>query len=539
MVSSTRRTIAGILVIFCAAVFARAQAVQPKEPGATITGKITLKGKGTPGIFVALRVNDSSHTRQLTRFRGVSDNEGKYRIENVTPGSYFVVPVAPAYVWDEGDLGKTLNVNKGETIENVDFPLALGGAITGRVDVEGRPLIEEVVSLVPERGNTRARWRPLSTRTDDRGIYRIFGIPPGRYRVAAGNDSTGSRYQRISYQKTFYPGVTDIRQGTVVEVTEGSEVINIDITLSSTLSKYTASGRLVDGQTDEPIPNVTYYVTHYIEHGWTSSSSRVPTNSRGEFLVEDLVPGKYSISAQLGEWRTEEVPFEVVNQDVTGLVLRSERAASVSGVVVLEGTEDKGAREQLIRMSLYAYVANERSKSGGGPGANVTPGPDGSFRLTGLAGGMAMFHASNTTQIKIARVERNGVVQPRGLEIKPGEQITGVRIVVNYANASLRGTVLIENGPVPPGASILVWLRKIGDDPSSPSAGIRTMLQLDARNQFVSENLVPGTYELTAGLNTRTDRRNAVTKTQQIVVTAGAANNVTIALDLKPAAPKP
>ena len=166
MVSSTRRTIAGILVIFCAAVFARAQAVQPKEPGATITGKITLKGKGTPGIFVALRVNDSSHTRQLTRFRGVSDNEGKYRIENVTPGSYFVVPVAPAYVWDEGDLGKTLNVNKGETIENVDFPLALGGAITGRVDVEGRPLIEEVVSLVPERGNTRARWRPLSTRTD-------------------------------------------------------------------------------------------------------------------------------------------------------------------------------------------------------------------------------------------------------------------------------------------------------------------------------------------------------------------------------------
>jgi hypothetical protein len=77
MVSSTRQAIACILIIFSAAVFARAQTAPPKEPTSTISGKITIKGKAAPGILVGLQRQESSYRRQITGFRAVTDSEGK------------------------------------------------------------------------------------------------------------------------------------------------------------------------------------------------------------------------------------------------------------------------------------------------------------------------------------------------------------------------------------------------------------------------------------------------------------------------------
>jgi hypothetical protein len=74
MVSSTRQAIAGVLVIFSAAVFVRAQTVQPKDPTATITGKVTIKGKGVSGILVGLRRQHSS-TQELISFKATTDSE--------------------------------------------------------------------------------------------------------------------------------------------------------------------------------------------------------------------------------------------------------------------------------------------------------------------------------------------------------------------------------------------------------------------------------------------------------------------------------
>jgi hypothetical protein len=542
MVSSTRQAIAGILVIFGVAMFARAQTFQPKEPTATISGKITIKGKGAPGIFIGLRRQESSYPRQLTGYKAVTDTDGKYRIENVSPGAYVVIPVAPAFISDEMASERVLIVNKDETIENIDFVLLRGGAITGKVvDADGRPLIEEEVSAFPEPENMRAHSRYLGTRTDDRGIYRIFGLPPGRYRVATGSEGLSSRYQRASYKRTYHPGVEDLAQATVIEISEGSEAINIDFTLGGTITTYTASGRIVDGQTGQPMPNVSYGVTRYYgEHNSSSTSSGVVSNSRGEFRLENLSPGKYAVSAAdraNGEWHADEVRFEVTDQDVTGLVIKTEKAAVISGIVVLDGTDDKSAREQLSRLHLVASVMNEVTRRGFGASAMVAQ--DGTFRITGLAGGTASFFVASSPQFRIVRVERNGVIQPRGIDIKPGEQIAGVRVVVNYGNASIRGVVTLENGTLPPGGQFYVWVRKLGDDPNAPPSSSNASLQLDARGQFVIENLMPGAYELQAGVALPEARKSLVTKKQEVVVTAGSTSNVTITLDLKSTTARP
>ena len=82
-------------------------------------------------------------------------------------------------------------------------------------------------------------------------------------------------------------------------------------------------------------------------------------------------------------------------------------------------------------------------------------------------------------------------------------------------------------------------MRKLNEDPNTQYSGTRTSLQLDARNQFVSEHLLPGTYELFAGISFPQERRSIAGKRQEVVVTAGTTTNVSITLDLQPPAPKP
>src|SRR5258705_8216723 len=164
-------------------------------------GKVTTKGKGIAGMVVGLRAADSSG-QQTSRYKGVTDQDGNYRITNVPPGTYRVMPAAPAFVISgQGEPGvKSLIITEGETVEGIDFALNRGGVITGRViDSEGRPLIEEQISLLPAEADTqRGQAYIVSQRTiqtDDRGIYRIFGVPAGRLKLTLG-ERAGSALAR-------------------------------------------------------------------------------------------------------------------------------------------------------------------------------------------------------------------------------------------------------------------------------------------------------------------------------------------------------
>jgi hypothetical protein len=194
-------------------------------------------------------------------------------------------------------------------------------------------------------------------------------------------------------------------------------------------------------------------------------------------------------------------------------------------------------RELLTRTNLGASVMNE--STGRGTGSSAKPAADGSFRIGGLPGGTASFHAfAPNTQFQIVRVERNGVIQPRGIDLKPGEQVTGVRVVVSYGNASIRGAIALENGTMPPGGRFYVWVRRISDDPNAPLTSFDASPQMDSRGQFIIESLSAGTYEIHAGILSRESGRNIFNKTQEVVVTPGSNTNVTIKLDLSSPAPK-
>src|SRR5688572_2947517 len=97
MASSTRQAIACILLIFAIVIVARSQSGPEKRSGATFSGKVTIKGKGAPGIAVGL-IRMEELSQQPTHHRALTDDQGNYKITNVGPGKYQLTVVASGFI---------------------------------------------------------------------------------------------------------------------------------------------------------------------------------------------------------------------------------------------------------------------------------------------------------------------------------------------------------------------------------------------------------------------------------------------------------
>src|SRR5437773_4646034 len=158
------------------------------SPGGTVSGTVTIKGRPAGGIIVGLRQSQpSSPDTQMLRSK--TNQDGAYKVTDVPPGTYEVSLSVPAYVVSDAAQGMTVVITAGETVNGIDLTLVRGGVITGRVtDADGKSVVEERVMLTKaDAPANRRQFYPLSmTVTDDRGIYRMFGVSAGRYKVFVG-----------------------------------------------------------------------------------------------------------------------------------------------------------------------------------------------------------------------------------------------------------------------------------------------------------------------------------------------------------------
>jgi len=542
--ATARLALLAALVCGAGARAAVAQVTPPKEAPATVEGRVTDGERGLQGVTVALLASaPSGEFRAAARAR--TDHEGRYRLAGVPPGRYQLTVVAPTFVpvTRPGHTpGRRLALVEGETVEAADFQLTRGGVITGRVtDAEGRPVIAEQVHLSfaeAPRPEGPEPFYPQNTQTDDRGVYRIYGLPPGKYLVSVGHDAvTGVANpggMRRYYRRTFHPDATEESKGRVVEVEAGGEAADVDITLGPPAKTYTASGRFVtaDGR---PAPG-TLFGTGTLDAAGQSLGtihSGHAADARGQFVIRGLAPGRYAVfaasadTAALPESYSDAVTFEVGEADVTGLEVRLRRAGSVSGVVQIEGADRATAARLMRQVKLYAQVET-------GPGvvppsyAQVPAAPDGSFRLGGLRPGRVRFGLGwpQVPGLTLARVELNGVEQRDGFEVGDGAQLTGARVVLVFGSAVLRGQVALTNGALDDESRLVVFARRTGDD---PSASFGKGAEADARGRFVIEGVVAGHYEVRARVFSR---RGAGPQSPPVSVNVPESGDVTVTLAL-------
>jgi protocatechuate 3,4-dioxygenase beta subunit len=403
-----------------------------------------------------------------------------------------------------------------ENVEGVDFKLTRGGVITGRVtDADGKPLVDDRVSLtpldekgMPLRGVQMRPPNPYVWGTDDRGIYRIYGLAAGRYKVSIGDNGGGAILRSGYYQKTYYPDTTDVAKAAIVELTEGGEAKNIDISVGPRARTYAVSGRVIDADTGQPIAGVSYSFGALQQNQTQTfmagmSSPGTPTNSKGEFRLEGVAPGRYAISAPANFFLTtadqpkiycDPVPFEVTDSDVTNLEVKAQHSLSVSGVVVPDGITNKNALANISRLVLVGFA--QPSPTGiqtyGAPMTSPVAA-DGTFLLEGLRPGNVSLSISSTgfdsRGYVISRITSDRELPNRQIELAPGHNVSGVRVYLTYGAGVLKGEIKIEGGTLPADTMLFVGLQQENQGARLNSA------QVDARGRFVITGIPAGNYE--------------------------------------------
>ena len=512
-----------------------------QEATCSIKGRITIENEGAPAVVVTLQPASSSFPLPPPVARETTDKEGRFQMSNLPDGRYYLVPLAPAYFAPSEDRmiasGKPVTLMKGETLDGIELKLIPGGVITGRVTTAGGASVIGVEVYTRATDPRALQQLPVTNaggsrfKTDDRGVYRIYGLPAGRYNVSVRGKTPGQAEQ------VFHPGVTEESQAGAVDVITGKVVENVDIKLPRITRGYEARGRVIDEATGRPIPKIMVGLNTLEiadrKAGYIQSGAQIV---EGEgFRFTNLAPGRYAVYVPIysrSEYYSDEVVFEVTDQDVTGLEIRARRAASLSGAVVIDGARDSAALSDLshLRVSVGRLT--------GGVGIGVEVGVDGRFRIPGLPPDKFLFHLSSITQqrrFSLLGVERDGIRLPGWIEVAAGEQVTGLRLIVAYGAGVVRGQVQIVGGALPEGARLNVSARR-ADLPGQPSSA--SVISVDARGRFLIEGLATGVHEISLMVFVPSQSGGRMLSPlgppvrQTISVTTGAESQVTLVLDL-------
>jgi hypothetical protein len=253
-----------------------------------------------------------------------------------------------------------------------------------------------------------------------------------------------------------------------------------------------------------------------------------------------VVPGRYAILArpdeQSGGFISDPVIVDVGADTVTGVEVRVRQGATISGVVVIDGTNDPKVRAKLSQISLSAAVRSTGpSPQSPTRGGFVRVNADGSFRLSGLQPGKVIIAMSNVRDLVITRIERNGAPASDGIEVDAGEQVTGVRVILAHSPLAIRGELRVIGGAAPAGYRFFAVARRVDQPAPNPP-----WAEIDARGRFVIESLAPGAYEIGVLPSPYPDgrplspeiRRLISLVKERVVLSGGNQQSITLVIDL-------
>ena len=526
-----------------------------------ISGRV-VNENGQPLPHVIVFVNsptDSAQSRTTS-----SDDNGNFQVSGLDALVYTMSAVAPGHYLpprDPESLPTYYRLGDSGTIT-----LNRGGVITGTVlGPNGEPLVQAGVRAIMIRD---ANGKPptfgrfaIDRPTDDRGVFRIYGLPTGTYIVAAGGRATFG-YSVNAYDSdapTYAPSST---RDTAAEFSvRAGEETTVDI-------RYRGEpGHAVSGVVSGPItPNSSTRVTLApVLNGVPLVNAPSFQNfNNNSFAFYGIADGDYDLVAQSDLGRdvvaSEPRRITVKGADVTGLEIVVKGLASISGRVALEtstAAECKNKRQPSLAETML--VARRDDK--GTPKDQYTvanyfaqgsAGPSGDFTLRNLAPGQfnlqTRFFAKYWYLRSIARQtpgapSRAGVANRQadaarnGISLKSGERISGLTVTLAAGAASLRGTVKPAEGETLP-ARLFLQLAPAEKENAEDVLRFFTA-PVNADGTFAFNNLPPGRYwtlaRITADNDPQSDAKlRAPEEAETRAQIRRAAEAAKMAVELKP-----
>jgi hypothetical protein len=529
-----------ILIILLTSLDVAAQTPQPSpkaegrevSKSRSITGKVVNEsGQPLSSAYVSV-VTVGSVRRENTT---VSRRDGTFRVDGLEPGPYFVAASLGAYTPPprEPENAPRSQYRPGDSVKLV---LIKGGVITGTVTApNGEPVVSigVVAQMVRDRNGRRIVTAPTVREggTDDRGVYRIYGLPAGIYVVAAGsiNDHSQTGVHAFLHDvPTYSPSST---RDTAAEITvrAGEEANNVDI-------RYRAErGRTISGTVLDSAGEAFSFAAILISITPDGQRWNTPQRDSRAFAFDAISDGDYYLIGishlKEGErWLSESKLINVRGADIGGIELTTQPLGYIKGRVVLEESKAPECTDKnpppFTEMSVSAWHRDtEANKSKPqfvwSLGAPATPDAHGNFRLRTLVPSQYYFQARVSAKNwylhsitfpatqKAAPAAKPTDATRVWTNVKSGDQLSGLTVTLAPGAASLSGKLVLAEGETPP-ENVFVFLVPVEAERAHDSLRFYGA-PVSKEGKIALNNLAPGRYWLLTQLVTD-DTRSPLTK---------------------------
>ena len=503
-----------------------------EKPNGVITGRVVNSaGEPLSGAVVyasSLGTSTGSH-------RATVDTNGDFKIDGLEVGLYRLSAGAPGYVMAPQP-SPTESQSYYHIGDSVTLRLIKGAVITGTVTGPRGPLVAVGVNAIRVRDEANnSLTTPMVFRersTDDRGMYRFYGLLPGSYVIWAAKPRIGliapTAYDNDT--PTYSPSSTRDTASEVV-VREGEE-ITADI-------QYRAEpGHAISGKVVGVVESETQFsggasinLTDVRDRSslvGTSASS----NDNFSFAIYGVADGEYELSAfqflqSRDEFKSPPRRVTVRGADVNGMILTLAPLASIEGSLVFETDPKAGCgkrRETAAQETIVFGRRYEPEKKAGVAAQTATLAevslsatnyvstgvgdaklsfilknlPPGSYRIDPrppASGWYVRSIAIRGTETVAARAA-SLVVARDGIVLKSGERVSGLTVTITEGAASIRGRISVTAGQILP-PNMRLYL--VPTERESGENALRFFEGTVANDgTFVMGNLAPGRYWMIA-----------------------------------------
>ncbi len=342
----------GLVVLLCAATLQAEQtrdnaARSSPSPTTTATGTLTGIVRTDEGAPVRAAIVTLAGDGLAAPKAAVTDDEGRFALERLPEGRFTLSAKKNGYVTvaygatRPGRAGTAIAVAAGQRAD-VTLTVLRGAVITGRVvdATSGAPVPDVGVLAMRTDASEASAGSPFAALpvTDDRGVYRLFGLAPGEYTIAAvpqqivtGDITTreeadvdaifaalqqrprnvgttpkapatpiDQKARTAGYAPVYHPGTATHADAARVRLSAGEERQGIDIAMS--LVRTSMIEGIVSGA-QGTLPPLSMVITAADQSRGPnviggSSPVLVPPGPDGRFRYTSVPPGRYTITAR-------------------------------------------------------------------------------------------------------------------------------------------------------------------------------------------------------------------------------------------------
>jgi hypothetical protein len=482
----------------------------PPKGTAVIKGQVRSDGTGAPVRRAQVRAMSME-----ARGGGVTntDGNGNFEIKDLPAGRYTVTVMKGGFAQAQfgqrrpGDMGTPIELADGQTADKVNFVLTRGGVISGTVvDDGGEPMAgAQVAAMLFQfmQGSRRlvpARSDGSTDRTDDKGNFRLFGLPPGDYFISASNRTNNfmaagmTSTEQDGFAPTYYPGTPNVTEATRITVKGGQEINGANIPMIvARLAR--VRGRALNSR-GEPAAGTMAMLTPADPFAtmMMTGMNNAMIGADGTFEFANVAPGRYNLNVRASGMQNPNaefavLPVTVTNEDIDNVVITTYTGAVARGVVVTDDGSPPPFRPEQVQVFAAMFEPGPMFMP---PGQNRI-NDDYTFEMTGLFdrrrfNASAGMGAAVGWYLKAVLFDGQDITDS-GAEFMPGRTYDGLQIVFTQKTTDLSGLLTDDRGKPVLDATVIVFPAN-RDRWNYLSRYIRTM-RPDTNGRFTTKNLPP------------------------------------------------